>query len=526
MNIKELYKNKIDELSSKTFSKDQKDLAKAMIEAAPEAEVGNWYQFIIQKVKLGFTFDAAPEVFQGAISLVKENKELGINLDKDFLEHKLIIGENYDALKNLLLIYRNKIDAIYIDPPYNTEKTKEDGNHLGVDADIKASSFIYRDKFSRTGWLNMMNERLKLAKELLSDEGVIFVSIDDSEQAYLKVLMDEIFGEENFISCMPRVETNQGKNDVKTIANRHDYILVYSAVKVLNGRMNSNDVYVYDDNDGRGPYHTKNHIVATKSQGYIKSLDFTVVFNGKEFNPIDKNGRNRWRWNLERINSAIKNNILVAKGDFLYQKNYRDFDFEVKTNKLIKREGFNKPMSSLEFVDNSFSNKEGTKELFEKINLDFSNPKPPKLIKELIKMIKGDNLTVLDFFAGSGTTGQAVMELNEEDGGNRQFILVTNNENNIGKEITLNRLSNVITGESKNGVKTSWRYSKEKDFLSNNKVKVFELEKYSVSLNDDISELTKTASEELKNFSNGDYSSDEIDIIHDLNSLHPLKEEE
>ena len=178
---------------------------------------------LIQRIKIGFTFDVAPtyqKEDEQSVALLKkdENRSFKNYENTSNIENTLIIGENYDALKNLLVIERERessshsdayYDVIYIDPPYNTESAKDDGNHLADEkSDIAPSKFVYRDKFSRNGWLNMLNERLRLAKQLLKDDGVVFVSIDDNEQAYLKVLMDEIFGEENFIVNFVWEKTN------------------------------------------------------------------------------------------------------------------------------------------------------------------------------------------------------------------------------------------------------------------------------------------------------------------------------
>ena len=214
---KKEYLAKIDVIPTVSFNKEQKAIAKKIIENTDEKDLNAVFSLITQRVKTGFVFDEAPEVNHDCVALVKENKKLNINIGalsemEGKVEHKLIIGENYDALKNLCATYIDKsgkglIDVIYIDPPYNTEATQKDGNDYKEE--VTATKFIYRDKFTRDGWLNMMNERLKLAKQLLSEKGVIFISIDDSEQAYLKVLCDEVFGEENFVACFPWRKTNR-----------------------------------------------------------------------------------------------------------------------------------------------------------------------------------------------------------------------------------------------------------------------------------------------------------------------------
>lgn len=187
---------KIDSIAKESLNPEQKQLAKNIISKAEPADVAKWYQFITAQIKLGFVFDAAPEQKQDSVAILKENKKLKINNKTNNKINYLIIGENFEALQNLLLVYKGKVDIIYIDPPYNTERSKDEGNDYKQN--ISSEKFFYRDKFGQTGWLNMINERLKMAKQLLSDDGVIFISIDDSEYAYLKVLCDEIFGVPNF----------------------------------------------------------------------------------------------------------------------------------------------------------------------------------------------------------------------------------------------------------------------------------------------------------------------------------------
>ena len=240
MNKREFFKERIDKIAKESFNAEQKAIAKKIIDNADEDDIDAVWGLVSQRVKTGFVFDEAPEINHNCVSYIKENEKLGINLGKDnAIEHDLIIGENYDALKNLIATYTDKqgkglVDVIYIDPPYNTDKSKEEGNDYKEEVDGK-NKFIYRDKYTRDGWLNMMNERLKLAKRLLSDSGVIFISIDDSEQAYLTVLCNEIFGEENFIENFIWI-----KNPNPTFLNKYsrdtcEYLLCYAKNKPILG---------------------------------------------------------------------------------------------------------------------------------------------------------------------------------------------------------------------------------------------------------------------------------------------------
>ena len=147
------------------------------------------------KRTVGFGFDYSPEIAKGRIVLLEEDKKRRINVGDEVTadENKLIIGDNYNALKSLLCTHKGKIDVIYIDPPYNTERASEEGNYSSKEKQGEGR-FLYKDKFGRTGWLTMMKDRLHKAKDLLSEDGIIFVSIDDNQHAYLKILMDQIFG--------------------------------------------------------------------------------------------------------------------------------------------------------------------------------------------------------------------------------------------------------------------------------------------------------------------------------------------
>lgn len=231
---KNTYKDRIDRIAKESFNNEQKELSKKIIDNASENDIDAVYQLISQRIKTGFVFDAAPEVNHDCVSIAMEAKEFYVESNHNpanFIEHKLIIGENYDALKNLNVAYidhetgKGLIDVIYIDPPYNTESAKNDGNDYKED--VQASKFVYRDKFTRDGWLNMMNERLLLAKKLLSDKGVIFISIDDNEQAYLKVLCDEIFGEKAFVGVFTWVRKKKQAFLNKKIGKMTESVLLY-----------------------------------------------------------------------------------------------------------------------------------------------------------------------------------------------------------------------------------------------------------------------------------------------------------
>lgn len=541
------YLAKIDKIPDSSYNKEQKQLAKEILKTVPEKDLDEVYGFITQRVKTGFVFDEAPEVNHNCVVTVKENTKLNIAVNElNRLEHKLIIGENYDALKNLCAAYIDKngkglIDIIYIDPPYNTESTQKDGNDYKEE--VKTSKFVYRDKFTRDGWLNLMNERLKMARRLLSDNGVIFISIDDSEQAYLKVLCDSIFGENNFVGNLIVVSAPAGTQSSVNISVQRSYCLcyakIYANVKLVQKRSLEEIKSRYKEEDNIGKYYVerlwKRGIGGKKED--VPSLHFPVYYNpenkdiliDKEYNnqygyvkiiPFQTAGvLGRWTWSRETM-IAKRDKLSVKKISDEWKLHKKVYDFEEKGKlpfSIINADIGRTEIGGLEL------------KLIFSGNKVFEYPKPVPLIKYLLSIFfNTPNATVLDFFAGSGTTGQAVMELNAEDGGKRKFILVTNNENGIGENITRERLYRVITGKGSKGESFEWTYSKDKAYLSDNSVRVFKLEYEPLTLNDldkaeKIKEFAKKEFEKINE--NYDYSND-FNVYNELSALCPYKQED
>ena len=529
---KKHYKAEIEKIASSVYNGEQKQLACYILDNANADNIDSIYTFITQRVKLGFTFDAAPEVNHNCISLVRHNPKLTFgNIGG---EHKLIIGENYDALKNLLVTYtkdgKGLIDVIYIDPPYNTEAAKGEGNNQKDD--VKAKKFIYRDKFTRNGWLNMMRERLVMARKLLSDTGVIFVSIDDTEQAYLKVLMDEIFGEDNFVACCPR-KTGAGNAAARAdyeLRKPYDFIIIHCKNKQKT-KFKKKEIgvkeYKYNDEFGKyllAPFQATGSDATRQNRPNLyypiyvddsgnMSLEPQKV-NTKTILPKQIKGEDgRWMWQKEK---------------FIKDKQKLYFDGEKILRKVYFNEEDDQTIYQVEqayFDDSKYRNAVGTKELQEIIqNNKFNNPKPVDLIKHILKISSGNNAIILDFFAGSGTTGQAVMELNAADGGNRKCILVTNNENNIATDITYERLYRLVNGKGTKGEKFPWTYKPEQPYLTNNRWEVFELEQAELKIDDfdKAKELLAIAEKEFK-LLNPNYDMKGLDIYNQLASLNPYK---
>ena len=296
-----------------------------------------------------------------------------------------------------------------------------------------------------TNWLNMMYPRLRLAANLLRDDGVIFISIDENELANLRKLCDEVFGEENYVATLPRVTKKAGKSTI-AIANNHDYLLVYSksnSVK-FNLQCHTDEGFKNSDefSETRGLYKL-NQTLDYDSLQYSPSLDYPINIDGEIFYPGSsyekymerKNGKYSradwaWRWSKDLFDFGYKNGFIVIKrttnGARLYTKTYQRAQIEKKDDgfEIIEIDR-TKPLSSLEFIENEYSNDNAKKQLltlFETSPFDYS--KPVSLLRYLTAFSTSACDIILDFFSGSGTTAHAVMQLNAEDGGNRQFILV------------------------------------------------------------------------------------------------------
>jgi len=338
-----------------------------------------------------------------------------------------ITGDNIDAIRHLVNAYENQIKLIYIDPPYNTgeefvyyDKFEYNDEKLKTllkytDEEIARLKSI-QGKSSHSAWLTFMYPRLKIAQRLLKDDGVIFISIDDNEQANLKLLMDEIFGESNFLAEISWQGMDTIKNDAKYFSENHEYILCYSKiisnVKLRGAKRTEehNKVYKNYDNDPNGPYLLTP--LNAKSGNEKNNYEYTFS-NGTKYRPPQGTYHRFSRETLAELES--KNCIYFGnkKGAIPQKKTYLS-----EVSEYIKL---------TTFWDYKFagSTRQSNNELADLLGKGiFDNPKPTKLIKMLIESISDLNSFILDFFAGSSTTAHAVMQLNAEDGGNRKFIMV------------------------------------------------------------------------------------------------------
>ncbi len=371
--------------------------------------------------------------------------EKDLSKNSDSTENMIIQGDNLEALKLLKKDYSNRIKMIYIDPPYNT------GNKFIYNDNFrcKEKSMDKLDKATKrhSNWLSFMYSRLKLVKELLADDGAIFISIDDNEQANLKIICDEIFGEENFIEQFTRVTKKGGKSSSATCKN-HDYILAYVKDKEksnLIGVSHTDSGYKFKDKyfEERG-YYKLNQTLDYDSLGYSKSLDYPIEICGETLyagGSIDlykeriKGNHNRadwaWRWSKERYQFGLENGFIEVKNGGertrIYTKTYQSAKIEESNGKYrVISFDRTKPLSTLEFTDNEYSNDNAKKKLDDlELSNIFEYTKTPNMISKLLRICgEKNNDIILDFFAGSGTTAHAVMQQNVEDGGNRKFILV------------------------------------------------------------------------------------------------------
>ena len=426
MNKKELY-NKILQLDGLT-----------------DEEKSELLGLLRKQKKYGLVWEDKPEDVEERLReelpvLVEDTGKALVSPDSDAPNHILIEGDNLEALTALAYTHEGKIDVIYIDPPYNT------GNN----------DFVYNDRFvdkedtyRHSKWLSFMNKRLRIAKQLLSDKGVIFISIDDNEQAQLKLLCDEIFGQDHLVATIPW-KKRTAKSDVPhSFSQDYEWILCYAQPLFEAGIKKDNRNYHETEDFPNRPWRI--HDMSTQRTAEERpNSDFTITNpkNGKEY-PVNKKAV--WRITKEGFPEYLKQNRIVFPGDYNFLKIKRPVLRYWKEDD-IKKSGdkFGYTTVSNDLSKEVGMTQDGTKDLDAIFNgKPFGYPKPLSLIKYLLKISLPNltSITVLDFFAGSGTTLHATMQLNVEDGGHRKCILVTNNENNICEEVTYERNKRVING--------------------------------------------------------------------------------
>ncbi len=398
-------------------------------------------------------------------------KELSVT-DKVSLHDNLIIqGDNLKALKALLPTYAGKVKCIYIDPPYNTgnegwaynDNVNSPMLHEWLNETLKGHKVDKEDLTRHDKWLCMMMPRLKLLRELLSEDGAIFISCDDNEQHRLRLLMDEIFQPQNFIQNIIWQKKYSPQNDAKYFSDMHDFVVCYAKNKV-NGEQKSgwirnllprteemNERYSNPDGDERGDWKPTDFSVKSYSEEY----DYPVTLpSGKVVNPPQ--GR-CWMTSESNFKELIKDNRIWFGETGENIPSLKKFLTEVKQGAV--------PVSIWHYfeVGHNQEAKQEIKDIFNDVQLPFETPKPCRLLKRIVQIATNSGEIVLDSFAGSGTTAQAVLELNKEDGGNRKFILVE--QEDYANTITAERVRRVIKGVPasknellKNGLGGSFSY--------------------------------------------------------------------
>ena len=461
------------------------------ISAAPQDEnTGNLLTYLseiekdIKGKKYGLVFEEHRESIDDILAthtpVLSEDTDLFI--DNGGQMNFLIEGDNLASLQLLEKTHKGRIDLIYIDPPYNTGR--KDFIYDDIFVDIN-------DSFRHSKWLSFMSQRLICSSHLLKSDGILMISIDDRELFNLKVLCDDILGEQNFVSCLS-CQSNPGGDKSDFIEGTLQYVLVYAKNK-----NNISDFGIIEQIES-SDYKLKDNIGYYKKGGQLEkwgnddtththpNLAYSIYFNPKtgdvqhlfDYNQDEINsnralcinydapnemlisqgyvcirpritnaGENgRWRLEPETFYKRLRNNGFIFEktksGYKIYEKD------RLTTSRFVKAKNF---------IPSTIAKQE-SKELLSLFNRKvFDYPKPLNLMTYLIGIVQKSEATILDFFAGSGTTGHAVMKLNAEDGGNRKFILCTNNENDICRDITYERIKRVI---NKEGYNASLKYYK------------------------------------------------------------------
>ena len=394
----------------------------------------------------------------GKDSIINHHKEIPFRLLKKQKpkslgdsENLVIEGDNLESLKSILPYYQNKIKLIFIDPPYNTGKENWIYNDnvnsprikkwLGKVVGGEDEDLSRHDK-----WLCMMYPRLVLLKDLLRSDGLLFVTIDDGESHYLKMILDEIFGRKNFLINLIWQKKFSPQNDAKFFSDLHDHILVYSKniseckTNLLERTELQNRRYSNPDNDPRGVWSSGGLDV----KRYTPEYDYPITTpSGRIVRPPKGVC---WRVKKERFDEMVKDNRISFGKNGSNVPRIKRFLTEVQQGIIP---------GSL-WMHEDVSHNQEARQTLKKIIPDtghiFETPKPLKLLKRIIQLSTSKNDIILDSFAGSGTTGHAVLDLNKEDGGNRKFVLIEM-ESKICSDVTVKRLKNVIKGYSVNGKK-------------------------------------------------------------------------
>src|SRR3989344_1904631 len=381
----------------------------------------------------------------GKLPVLREIKNKEIKKDKDGPVNLLIEGDNYHSLSVLNYTHEKAVDVIYIDPPYNT----------GSKDFIFNDSYVNKeDAYRHSKWLSFIEKRLKLAKNVLKDRGIIFISINDIEMSQLKLLMDDIFPNGFLANLIWENREGGGSSDSKHFKVKHEYILAYAKDpnKAVIHHEEVPDKEAYTHSDKYEKERGKHKLIKLNSASiqYSKSLDYPITApDGRKIYPSFGHKKACWRWSKKKLEWGLANRFIKIdkdrKGNWVvYSKQYLKVDNEGNS---IERQ--RPPLGVIPYFSSTMATKQ-LENIFHKKVFDYS--KPYLLIEYLLKLSTRKDSIILDFMAGSGTTGQSVLSLNDKDGGHRQFILCTNNEANndrglkIATDICYPRIKKVIEG--------------------------------------------------------------------------------
>lgn len=528
---------RLEEVSSHSLDITEQNIEK-LKELFPEVLTEKKIDFDKLRLILGDEVETAPERYnftwngkkqvmklaqQPTVATLKPNKAKSKNWDET--QNLYIEGDNLEVLKILQKSYANKVKLIYLDPPYNTGKdfVYKDNFEDSLDnyleqtgqVDSKGNNFSVNPETNgryHTDWLNMMYPRLKLARNLLTEDGVIFISIDDAEQANLKKIADEIFGEKNFLAQVIWERAYAPISLKKNFSPSHDYMLVYGRdanVIETNGiaRTDSSDsLYKNPDNDPRGVWQSDNMSVGPAIQANIYPV---TTPSGREVEP--PSGRS-WSLSQKAFRERLADNRIWFGSDGNGVPRIKRFKSELRKTGIT-------PMTIWKYEDvgHSQSASQYLKRLFDD-KAYFSYPKPVKLIQRIVELYSNPDSIVLDFFSGSATTAEAVMRMNVEDGGNRRFIMVQLPEQLSEKDVAF-----------KDGYKTIPEIAEERICRAGDKIveenplladkldigfKVFELSKSNIKKwNAEPKDLNEQFELLANNFEEGSKS---IDVIYEI----------
>jgi len=437
----------------------------------PKKDFQNWsrdkllheYKELLKRKKFGIVWEDrqedAIEQNKSSLPILKNISDKTISTGENEIDHIFIEGENYHALSVLNYTHKKNVDVIYIDPPYNTGSKSWKYNNHYVEKD---------DRYRHSKWLSFMSKRLRLAKPLLSDRGVIIVAIDDYEHHTLRSLMDELLGEQNRMGTIVVVHNPRGRNDDRFFATMHEYLLVYAKNKdkanVKTFDFKEEELDEFNKHDDISAYAETSFMRTgnNSDRSTRPNLFYPIYYNQKsqelslkkqkdyvQLLPINEKGEEKtWRWGEETFADRWQTELIVrkVKGSNRLFKKRRIIDIQGKKPKTVwYSPRYDASSNGITILNNILGNKHG-----------FPYPKSLYAVADILELVSYSDSVILDFFAGSGTTGHAVLQLNKKDKGRRQFILCTDNEDNnetgkrIASDICYPRIKKVLLGYSTN----------------------------------------------------------------------------